>query len=355
MALRAAASCFGNPDERSANDKPAAISTWNGTAVWKERAPAVANDLPFILDDTKQARDAADVATTIYKVTQGRGKGRGTEKGVAGQASFRTVMLSSGEQAATSFTQDGGTLGRVITVWGSPFGTKNREVGSAVRRMNEQILRHYGHAGPRFVQYLLANKHRWDRWRKMYQKLVDHWEECAQDNAIAGRLAPYFAALGVAAYLAHKALDLPWQHEDPITPLWEDLVREAGDRAAAALRHTVDWAHSHVEDFCGRRSSNVAPPVRGWAGRWDRGSKDNTDDGQWPWIAFYPNRLNEILNEGGFEHDSTVRTWKDRGWLLTDKDPDGTVRTGRRTKVGVELPRLLVIRRDAIDAAERQA
>ena len=107
-ALRVAASCFGNPDERD-NKLPAAISTWGGTPVWRERAPVVLNNLPFILDDTKHASSPNDVANTVYMVTQGRGRGRGTVKGTAKTDSFSTVLISSGEQPITSFTEDGGT------------------------------------------------------------------------------------------------------------------------------------------------------------------------------------------------------------------------------------------------------
>jgi hypothetical protein len=169
VTLRVAASAFGNPDEESANGRAAAIFTWKNTAVWKERAPVVLSHLPLIMDDTKHAKHTEDVAETIYLIAQGRGKGRGTVKGTAAQETFTTVMLSSGEQPATSFTQDGGTQARVITIWGSPFGARNQETGKLVRRLNDRIKRHYGHAGPRFVQYLLKNRARWTKWREWYQ------------------------------------------------------------------------------------------------------------------------------------------------------------------------------------------
>ncbi len=350
--LRVVASLFGNPDEESANGKPPAMFTWKGTSVWRERAPVVVNHLPFILDDSKHAKNNEDVAETIYTIAQGRGKGRGTTKGTAAQEGFSTVMLSSGEQPATSFTEDGGTRARVITVWGSPFGARNQETGRIVRQLNDKIKCHYGHAGPRFVQYILRNRKRWPRWRKLYQRFVELWENFAGDNAVAGRLAACFAAVSVAALLAHKSVDFPWQYEDPVGPLWDELVREASDRAAAALRYTMSWAAAHEEEFFGRRKIPSPPPTQGWAGRWDENVTDKAEDCCWSWIAFNPIRLNTVLTEGGFEPGSIIRTWRDRGWLRVEVDSDGTTRTHCRMRMGRENPRFVVILREAVAAVE---
>ena len=81
------------------------------------------------------------------------------------------------------------------------------------------------------------------------QRFVGLWEDRAGDNAIAGRLAASFAAISFTAFLAHRALDLPWQYEDPIAPLWEELAKEAKDRAAAALRYVMACASAHDGPF----------------------------------------------------------------------------------------------------------
>jgi hypothetical protein len=350
-AMRVGVSSFGNPDEESNNGKPPALFTWKGTVVWKERAPAVVNHLPFAMDDTKHVKHKEDVAETIYLIAQGRGKGRGSVKGTAAQDTFSTVMLSSGEQPATSFTEDGGTRARVITVWGSPFGVKSPENGRLVRRLNTQLKRHYGHAGPRFVHYLLKNRARWKKWRERYQDLIEMWEDKAGDNAIAGRLAACFAAISVTAILAHEALDLPWEHEDPVEPLWHELVREATDRASAALRHVMDWAIAHEGEFFGRRDPKLGSPTQGWAGRWDRVPSDDKHR-NWSWIAFSPLRLNAVLQDDGFEPNSTIRSWRDRGWLRTEKDQDGTSRTHCRMRMGEENSRLIVVTGEGVKAAE---
>jgi hypothetical protein len=354
-ALRVAVSCFGNPDEEAVNGRAPAMFTWKGTSVWREKAPVVVNHLPFVMDDTKHAKNKEDVAETIYMIAQGRGKGRGTPKGTALQETFTTVALSSGEQPATSFTEDGGTRARVITLWGSPFGAKSQEKGKLVRQLNERIKRHYGHAGPRFVQFILTNRNQWKTWREMYQNSIRVWEKKAGDNAIAGRLAACFAAISVTAFLAHKALNLPWEYGDPISPLWKEVVREASDRASAALRQVMDWACSHEEEFCGRRKPELPQPAQGWAGRWDRPTRPGRQDGDWDEIAFSPGRLKSILKDAGFEPDSTIRAWKDRQWLRLEQDSDGTKRTYAKVRLGNETARLVVVTRAGVEAAESES
>ena len=52
--LRIAASVWGRPDEKSPK---AAMTSWNATRVWRERASSVLNNLPVIMDETKLVHD----------------------------------------------------------------------------------------------------------------------------------------------------------------------------------------------------------------------------------------------------------------------------------------------------------
>lgn len=344
--LRTAASCFGNPDEKSAD--PAAIRNWGATQVWLERAPAVLRDLPFIVDDTKLAASPEIIAKTIYLISQGQGKGRGSQKGTALQETFRTVMLSSGEQPIVSFTRDGGTRGRTINVWGSPFGRKAPHIGELVRELNMQLMQHYGHAGPRFVAYILKNRSSWPDWRDLYLRKVEGWEEMAGSNVVAGRLATYFAAISLTAGVAHECIDFPWLSYEPIYPLWGQLTREATDQATVALGHVMGWATSHQHEFFGRREEKYQPTA-GWAGRWDcepRFPGSDESGSRWDWIGFVPGRLDEILSDADFAPSATIRAWKDRGWLHCTEG-----RMQYRARLGKETTWFVAIRREAVDAA----
>jgi hypothetical protein len=366
-ALRVAASDWGNPDETS--HRGATLSTWDGTAVWRERAPTVLHNLPFILDDTKRARKPEDVASTIYEVSQGRGRGRGSVRGLARSETWQTVLLTSGEQAVTSFTGDGGTRARVLTLWGSPFGARDAQTQELVRKLNQDIKCHYGHAGPRFVQYLLAKRERWDHWRGLYRRYQEDFERRAP-NPVAGRLAAHLAVLKLTTLIAHEALALPWERKCPITPLWSELIQEASeaDRAAAALRHVLGVAYANPGKFY-VKDGKLDPPPDGWWGRWDpwpppvippagTGSAevvippiDERVD-SWAWIGFVPHRLDTILADAGFDPASTLRTWKDRGWIMTTPEANGVMRGRSKAKLGKHSVWLVKITRRAAAQVE---
>jgi hypothetical protein len=363
--LRIAASAWGDPDDRN----PAGlVKTWDATATFRERLPAVLNHLPCLLDDTKLAQQPLEVARTIYSAVQGQARGRGSVRGMARLATWHTVLYTSGEQPATSFTKDGGTRARVVSLWGSPFKKVDAETRTIVRHINDQLKRHYGHAGPRMVRYVLDHRDQWNAWEEEYRQKVNEYEERAGDNPFAGRMATDFAAIAVAARIAHEALDLPWEFEDPIKPLWKQLAKEShsADQATAALRYVIDWANSHQEEFFGRAKPSHKPlgkgetrevrqPHGGWAGRWDKNvllPQQPKGQDNWPWIGFIPAKLHSILRDDDFEPDSVLRMWRDEKWLATTKEKSVT-RHQVKARVGEATAWMIAITREAVEKASR--
>jgi hypothetical protein len=341
ISQRIAASVWGCPDERAAS---AAIGTWDATRVWIERASAAQNDLPLILDDTKRAQRTQDIAQTLYDVTSGRSRGRGSLDGIRGTTTFRTVMISSGEAPITSFSQDGGTRPRVLELWGSPFGQADARTVQIVNALNQAVLDNYGHLGPRFVAFLIDNQDQWTTWQEDYQSLRQQYERRAGNNPVAARMAASFAAIGTAANLVHRAVDMPWDYQDVVSELWTELTAEApeADRAAVALRYVLSWAHAHRDQFWTR---HALAPAGGWAGRWELdGVRNDPNEG---FIAFFPHKLDEILRAGGFEPVPIQRLWHDRGWLKVE---DGRRRF--RVRLGGPLTPVVAIRRQAVEEVD---
>jgi hypothetical protein len=318
--LRLAASCWGCPDERAAGGS--ALTSWNATQVGSERWAGLVNDLPFIKDDTKLARKPEDVSKLLYDVAMGRTRDRGTVKGLEQTRTFRTVLLTSGESRACSFSGDGGTRARVLTLWGVPFERADPATAELVNRLNAEILHNYGHAGPQFVRYVLQHRDCWPAWRKQYREVKEAYLARAEGNAVVGRLADALATLTLAGTLAAEALDLPVLAHSPIEDLWNVLTAEAAeaDRATQALLHVLDWAVANQDQFFGRRDTDKGSPSFGWAGRWEGHEVRRLS---WPYLGFVPERLRHILVEGGFDFDAVVSTWRDRGWLQVDKSDKG--------------------------------
>ena len=335
--LRAGASVWGNPDERSPEKM---LYSWDATRVWIERAATVLNCLPLILDETKRAKYPKAVSQTLYDVSNGSGRGRGTPRGLARAGSWTTVLLSTGEAPATSFTEDGGTRARTLSLWGSPFGDTGQGTAGLVADLNRGVHQHYGHAGPLLVRHLAENRGEWPGYRELYQEHKRGYLERAKDDGnVMMRLGEYFAALRTTAEIAEDAGAVP-AFEDPIDKLWETLRDSAqeADRAKNALEMVMSWAHAHAADFHGRHRTDQdggpVQPHQGWAGHWEKG------DG-FKYVGFYPDRLREILRRLDIEYEPTVRAWRDRGWLDVTADRKRNTRTVRMPSGTVRMVAIL--------------
>jgi putative DNA primase/helicase len=335
---RVGGSCWGNPDERSA---ASIVGTWDATRVWINRASTVLHSLPLILDDTMRCKNTRDISKVLYDLASGRDRGRGSLKGTRRSGTWTTVLLSTGEAPITSFSADGGTRARVLTLWGHPFGRADQTTAPLVHLVNRTILRNYGQAGPLFVKFLMSRLGDWEKWRRKYLKLQEAYQNKAGANPVAGRLCAYFAALDLTADIAHAALDLPWAYVNPLETMWEELISgaEEGDVAIQALVTMIGWAKANQASFYARQDGD-RPPYSGWAGRWDSGIT-------WEYIAFVQHRLKEFLMQFNYEPEAVIRAWHDRGWLLTDKG-----RRQKQVRLDGEATWTIAIRRSAIDEME---
>ena len=314
--LRLAASVWGQPNPSQPGSM---LGSWNASPTYIERRAALFNGIPILLDDSKQASDPEFVARMIYDLASGQGKGRGTVAGLRRSERWRTVVLTTGEQRLVDFTQDGGTRGRVITLWGPPFGASTRETSSLVSRLPTALETDHGHAGPAFVSYLQQHRAQWDTWRSHWRAEVDRYAEEDDHNPVLGRLGGFLASIFLAAIIAHDADLLPWELGDPITPVREDITRQGqeADRALAAMQDVASWAAANQQAFLGRHvtDGNGYPkmPTGGWYGKW-------SDREDWEDIAFAPPRLDLFLKQQGFDK-SVLAIWRDRGWLDTGSQP----------------------------------
>jgi len=343
--LRTVASVWGCPDERQTGES--IVFSWNATKVWSERAAAVLNGLPFILDESKLAAKGV-VPSVLYMVANGIGKGRGNLKGLAQAKRWRTILFSTGEGPVTGFTEDGGSRMRCLSIRGYPFEAKNEATLKVVGELNAAICRNYGHAGPRFAKWLLEHRKHWPSWERRYVEIRDELiKKCADDAAY--RLADYAAIIVLTSRLVHAALTLPWDQPDLMPDhLWRSIVEEASGAAGdlRALRDLMSWAVAHQETFDGRgvydRDGEQRAPVQGWSGRWDKGDT-------WKEIGFFPGTMDRILTERGYDPKAIVALWKEQGWLV--RDDDGK-HTGKQVRVDGEKTRLITLSRETIEMLE---
>lgn len=345
--LRIGGSVVGCPNEKA----PASVmNSWDNTRVFLERASSVASGFPTILDDSKLAKNPKAVADALYAITNGRGRGRGNIRGLARTGTWRTVLLSSGEQPAISFTNDGGTRGRILEIRGNPFGASGRETGRLVEQLNLGLMENYGHGMPLFVKWVMNHKSDWADWAKTYRSIIPDYANQTEDS-VGGRLSAYAAVIEVGASLVHAAFaeagfPLPWVYAAPISKsLWSDIVSEAADPIGeeTALREVVTWATNNQQAFFGRHLTGYddtpKQPPGGFLGRWDKGDS-------WTYIAFDQARLREFLEKQNYNSVEILNGWKERGWLDIP-----VYQKGYQKKVSVNGEKVwyVVVKREAIE------
>lgn len=320
--LRLGMSCFGTPEEGNG-----LIRSWSATATGAERVALALSDLPMALDDSAKIpdRDKNKVAGTLYMIANGSGRVRGTVGGLQQVASWKTVCLSSSEASVTSFTQDEGVQARVLSVHGYPLGENGGRLAEEIRA---DLTRHYGHAGPRLVRWLLDHKDRWPALVELNRERIAYWRDQAS-NQMAARCAKYLAVMEIAAQILHVELGVPVPSSDVFAELWgrtQDVTAQA-DKAASAMASAFAWAVANRAGFWSPEGT-PKPPITGWLGRWDRIALPSPARSSWEedpasltwgddaeYLYFFPDVLSRLLTQLGYQPGAMIAEWKERGWI----------------------------------------
>ena len=304
--LQVAASVWGEPAEDGL------IQSWALTPTYAERIASIGCDLPLLLDETNTvpASRRSDLAQLVYTLANGRGKGRGTISGVQRSASWRTIILSTGEARLTAYTQDEGTRGRVISLTGPPLGKHGAERAEQLRAT---LRAHHGHLGPMMLRWVVSADG--GELKARYQQIVAWYSHPERvPSQTARRLAQYVALLDLAREIAHQHLGLPAPESDPIAEVWRQVCDSSSDAdiAADALRMVYERAAAEPWAMYGRHLETPQDhqPARisgGWAGAWQAD--------RWDRIAVRPEKLREWLRASGHVEDTILSQWAERGWL----------------------------------------
>lgn len=300
-ALRIAASLFGCPDEQ----KPGFFKQWNMTKVFVERYAGTMNHLPLFIDDTKKA-DPRMIPPTVYQFCSGQGRGRGSLKSTQAGATWCTVLLSSGEQKLTSFSKDGGAVGRVLSLHGSPFESTDIETSKLVDEINKEISKNYGHLAELWIRYIRDKK----VWKKKLDLVTDAYrKQAAGYGEVAMRLSRIMAILDVTGQMFDDCFNLKLHNRDELKREWIKLLTGATeiDRPLEALEDVMGWVSAHHRQFIKDEDGSHYGHVL--SGRIKRDE-----------IMVIGEQLDSYLQSKEYEPTSIARAWKDKGWLNTEED-----------------------------------
>ncbi|EGV28070.1 protein of unknown function DUF927 [Thiorhodococcus drewsii AZ1] len=324
--LSVGASCWGGPGF---------IRTWRATGNGLEGIAAALNDTALILDEISEA-DPREIGSIIYAIGNGTGKSRAARTGKAREVRrWRVVLLSSGERTLAATMAEGGKrtkAGQEARLLDIPcaraHGVFDDLHGLASGRAFSDALRtstsrHYGHAGPAFVERLIADQR--DYGETLAQIIT--LDAFAVENGLEGRAANAFALVALAGELAIEWGILPWSEGAALDAAsiayraWREHRGKGQTETRQILQAVADFIARHGDArFSPLRpiEDEHAPIVRDRAGWW---KEDPTGKGRT--YLFTPAGLREASE--GFDLRRVLDALDASGWIAEHDD-------GKRSK-----------------------
>ena len=304
-------SCWADPSDRADG-----MIFWSAPSISAiEKHLNLFNGLVAVIDETRLVKDPALVNDVIYQVPKNRGKPRGGNW--PNLIPWRTIMIMTGEQPATSFTTHQGASPRVLSIGCAPFGTDGAASREAAESFKRGIEANHGTAGPAFVRRLretLAEDRAAGKLRARHGELT---ELLRGSNDMTGRRAPLVACLALAAELAAQWEIVPFGA--PETGAWLGLLssdEQRDNRPEMALDIVREYIAAHSDKLWGgaqpkegkkedrESGGDERPPAAGWIGR-------DLPTG----VALLPEKLHEELKRRGYDLDAALPGWRERGVL----------------------------------------
>lgn len=288
------------------------MSNWRTTLYAIEKRLNLVRGIVTVFDETMAVTDDSLIDEVLYQLTMNHGKAR-SGGAFGNMLPWETILLSSGERPALSFTTSQGAGARILGTTIAPFGDGG---GSAAAAAREGVLASYGHAGPEFVRYILsglAQPKGQDALKQRHRQLV---EEFRGDSDMTSRRAPMVAALALAETLACGIGLLPY--ESLSYDVWRGLFtahNPTDNRPEMALDVLREYVAGHAHELYSNASrfmDEQRPPYAGWLGVL------SSDQGVMK-VALLPERVRRILADAGYSLDAVVGSWVDSGYLETLK------------------------------------
>jgi putative DNA primase/helicase len=243
------------------------LKSWKTTANASESLLAGHNHIGLALDELKTV-DAKAAGTFAYDFASGRSKLRMNAKLATRQGpSWALFAISSGEvtlaerandQAFRKQLQDAGAEARVINIptdidlFPNLHGHVSGE--AFAQALGAATTEHYGHAGPAFARWLIANE---KEARERLEANLTFWGKKTAEllktgaNPQALRVASRLGSIAAAAALAADVLEFPWSAVEGIE---SEHLRAAGKAMTWAFLETLQL-------WLGKNGSKVSTQI----------------------------------------------------------------------------------------------
>ncbi|RQY25354.1 DUF927 domain-containing protein [Burkholderia stagnalis] len=325
--------------------------TWRATANGLEGAGSLHSDTLLALDELGEIEPRA-LYESAYALINGTGKTRANRHGEARQAArWRVFLLSTGELTIAARMGAGGIEAKagqelrildvpVTGAYGLFDDLHGRDSGGLLSDdVRNLASKHYGHAGPRFLEALVRELRAGFRPADALQPLIERFDAAEGQERRAART---FALCALAGEMAVVWDIVPWVSDEPTRAavhafnLWRGRRQGSGHGAehAAILRAVSDFIDRHADS----RFSNIegsADLIRDRAGYWKNdgerrlylftsgGLREATKGYDLPRVTAALDKAGALADvDGGGKRSKTTRTSDGRTPRLYHVDPE---------------------------------
>ncbi len=317
--------------------------TWRATSNGLEGVAALLSDTCLCLDEINEA-DPREVGAIVYSLGNGTGKTRANRVGLARDAHrWRLSLLSTGERSISAAMQESGKQaksGQLVRLLNIPANRTHGvfdnlhhfEDGRAMADFfKTACAKHYGHAGPKFVEHILSLEKKDDA--DFGGILAKFEQQFKHDDSQAARAASRFALYAMSSELAIEAGILPWKVGAALDAckvmydLWQTMRGDSATEHKQILQNVADYVLKHGDTRFTDKTSNESPKLEraGWYTEREGGRV----------YLFTPAALREA--GGNFDIKRVLDALDSAGWIV---ERDHNERSKRTVVHGASKPRL---------------
>lgn len=325
-----AMSIFGNPQKLK-------LAT-SATKVFIERTCTTCSDLPIFLDETSMMQ--SDILTEIsYMVANERSKGRGKKDGgVETVATWKTVMLTTGEVPLLSLGSLGGQDVRTVSMYGGVGAHDSVNV----EKYKDQMENNYGLIAPLLIKKILENKSKLkDYYLDIRNTLKEHSK--SDSTGATGRVVDTYALISLSGFLFESVLeDLGVDTKDALVlvenKFTDKMTQSDGSISDRAFMIVSDWIMENSMNFC---EDMEGPAGSRYELYGNRSMEHPEHDVPYDYVDIIPHKLIEVIDKKlGHPGISSriLRDWVDCGRLINE---DGRTTIRATIKAGQKQIRVV--------------
>ncbi|MBT2289505.1 DUF927 domain-containing protein [Paenibacillus albidus] len=280
------------------------LKDWNGT---RNAVLAQLRDiqgLPVAFDEASMLE--GEYGNLVYQLASGKDKSRLDNEGALRRSGqWSGSIISNGERSlSSSSSKNAGSQIRITELSNIPW-TQSAENAN---RLKEGLLKHHGHAGPRFVEYLLTQGlDQLDMRRRSWSKHIEAQFSVA--DTFTQRLSDKIAILLMTAELANEAFNWGLDVQAMSSLLISATAQTSGNRDIGkhAYQYLMEGIHMHENHFY---VDDVPPSIEPVWGKWIVENQSLKE------IYIFPTVFQSLMKQGGFENPSTIlQLWKDENLI----------------------------------------